>query len=62
MAWWIWMDGWRMALEGKAGEHSVCAVIQSVELEASLSVASRYKLFGKRKEARFLLAKIYKSF
>ena len=31
MVWWMWVDGRRTALEGKAGEHSVCAVIQSAE-------------------------------
>ena len=31
MAWWISVDGRCIALEGKAGEHSMCAVIQSAE-------------------------------
>ena len=31
MAWWMWVDGRRMAPEGKAGEHPMCSVIQSVE-------------------------------
>ena len=50
MVWWIWVDGKRMALEGKAGDHSV---VECCELFFNCL---------KRTEARFCYLKYRKGF